>query len=442
MSVEAALDVGRRVADAVLLEGYVLYPYRASAQKNRVRWQFGVLTPREAASTEPWFSQTECLVEPGARPALDITARFLQVRSRTGALPWDEGVVHEVPVTAPLDRPGPEQRFPFEIEGGEDAEDVDGHRVLRRRWPLSGVITVGVERLEGPYGLLKLRVRVENHTPWKAPGRPEHSDPEPVPRETVIRHALVSTHALLAAHDAVFVSLLDPPEWARPSAESCTNQHTWPVLVGGGNQAMLSSPIILYDHPEIAPESPADLCDATEIDEILTLRTMALTDEEKAEARATDARAAGIIDRVDTMPAEVLERLHGAVRYLRDASATGRTGAPPWWDPGVDRSVSPEHDSVQVPGGRAAKGSKVVLWPGGRGAGRRLTDAQDIFLKGRVATVTAVLFDVDGGSHLAVTFDDDPAADLHEWYGRYLYFTPDEVQLVKGADQLMKGEEP
>ncbi len=83
--------------------------------------------------------------------------------------------------------------------------------------------------------------------------------------------------------------------------------------------------IILEDHPAIAPESPGALYDATEIDEILALRTAALTDEEKREARGTDDRAAAVIDLADTMPPEVLERLHGAVRSLREVTGT-RTG--------------------------------------------------------------------------------------------------------------------
>jgi len=39
------MDVARQVADAVLYEGYLLYPYRASARKNQIRWQWGVLVP-------------------------------------------------------------------------------------------------------------------------------------------------------------------------------------------------------------------------------------------------------------------------------------------------------------------------------------------------------------------------------------------------------------
>jgi len=112
------------------------------------------------------------------------------------------------------------------------------------------------------------------------------------------------------------VSLLDPPEEAEKAIADCRNERTWPVLVGehGGRQMMLSSPIVLYDYPALAPESQGDLCDGTEIDEILSLRIMTLTDEEKREARATDPRAGAIIDRTDAMSADALSRLHGTMR--------------------------------------------------------------------------------------------------------------------------------
>ena len=421
----SSFEAARAVADSVLFEGYLLYPYRASSSKNQVRWQFGVLAPPTAESAETHFAQTECLVEPGEEPTLDLRVRFLQVHSRSGEFAWDEGVVREVDASVPLESVGQDQEreIPFEIPGGEQTDDG----VTRRSWPLSGVIRLAVQRFEGPYGLVKVRVRVENHTPWDDPSGP---------REEMLRRSLVSAHTLLAIHHGVFVSLLEPPEWARPAVDSCRNLHTWPVLVGetGQRDVMLSSPIILYDYPAVAPESPGDLFDATEIDEILTLRTMALTDEEKQEARATDPRAAVIIDRTDNMPPELLERLHGAVRYMRGVTQEPREplepeAAPPlvpWWDPGADSSVSPETDSVLVLGGWAAKGSKVRLRPGPRSA-----DAQDMFVAGRIATVEAVLFDVDGASHLAVTVDDDPAAELHQWFGRFLYFSPDEVELVE-----------
>jgi hypothetical protein len=444
-----SFELARKVADAVLYEGYLLYPYRASAAKNQARWQFGVLMPRlwsEHGPDEPWATQTECLLEPEEATTVRVLVRFLHVQAKTvevvdveagtfheadtlpvdgsELVPWDEAAELEVAVEAPLARllEG-ELATPFERPGGrrvEPVHDAAGRlvgRTVRRRWPVLGSVKLSAERLEGPYGLVRLRLVLENATAWNDPG---------ADRSVALRHSLVAAHSLIGIDQGVFLSLLDPPEWAKPAAEACQNLHTWPVLIGdeGRRDAMLSSPIILYDHPTIAPESPGDLFDATEIDEILTLRTMALTEEEKREARATDERAAAIIDRVDNMPPELLERLHGAVRYLKGVEGTEEEEPElvPWWDPGADRTVSPDSDGVVVAGVTVARGSRVRLRPGQR------ADAQDMFLAGRLATVEAVFLDVDGNRHLAVTLDEDPAADLQRWHGRFLYFSPDEVE--------------
>jgi hypothetical protein len=260
-------------------------------------------------------------------------------------------------------------------------------------------------------------------------------------RDEALQSALVAAHTLLALDRGAFLSMTEPPEWASVAVKECENVGTWPVLAGteaGSASVVLSSPIILGDHPQIAPESPGDLYDATEIDEILTLRTMTLTDAEKAEARATDPRAAALIDRVDDLPQEHLDRLHGALRYLRHVTTPGEGLLPgpdpaavmspqtPWWDPGNDASVSPETDGIIIDGVRVARGSKVRLRPG-----NRRTDAQDLFVHGRTATVEAVFFDVDGAQHLGVTLDDDPElAEISRRQGRFLYFAPDEVEPV------------
>jgi hydrogenase maturation protease len=91
------------------------------------------------------------------------------------------------------------------------------------------------------------------------------------------------------------------------------------VLVGepGQRDTPLASPIILYDYPQIAPESAGDLFDGTEIDEILSLRILTLTDEEKQEIRESDERARQILERTESMPAEQFMKLHGAVRGMR-----------------------------------------------------------------------------------------------------------------------------
>jgi hypothetical protein len=291
---------------------------------------------------------------------------------------------------------------------------------------VSARVRLSISDAPAPFPLRRLRVDVENAVT---------DQPADVPRAEVLRRCLIATHCLLSVRDGTFLSLLDPPAWADAAAKGCSNLHTFPVLAGenGGRSVVLSSPIILYDHPAVAPESPGDLHDACEIDEILTLRTLTLTDEEKREARATDPRAKAIVDRADALPKEVFARLHGAVRSLRPVSENPVSQAMPeppaspdpasrWWDPGADDSLSPGSDAVVVDGVRVARGSRVRLRPRSNG-----TDAHDMFLEGRTARVEAVLLDVDDDRHVAVVLDDDPGADLHQWYGRYHYFAPEEL---------------
>ena len=443
-----SLARAQKIADAVLYEGYLLYPYRASSRKNQMRWQFGVLAPRqwsEAGGCEHWWMQTECLIHASERFELIGKVRFLHIQHRLveeiadstsvtfrpvqsieaeGGLwtSWDEAT--ERAVEFELAWPPADQRtVSFEFPEERETEPIvapSGRRpgrFVRERRAVAGIIRMSSEPVSTD-PLIKVRVRIENVTPWSEIG---------APRESAIQSSLVGVHTLLEAKGGQFVSLLDPPAWARSHAETCANQRTWPVLVGEGDErnVMLSSPIILYDYPQIAPESPGDLYDSTEIDEILSLRTMTLTDEEKREARATDPRAAAIIDRVDDMPQEIFERLHGAIRYLRGATSKEPASEekPPWWDPGADASVSPETDSIEIDGAAVAKGSRVRLHPGARRA-----DAQDMFVAGRIARVEGVYFDVENSSYLAVTLEDDPAADLRQSHGRYLYFYPDEVE--------------
>ena len=465
----------RRVADAILYEGYLLYPYRQSSQKNQVRFQFGVLMPPGYFAVDPHesaASQTECLLECGDDAQVTVVARFLQFQDRivagispetgelheVGALyvdgfehtSWNEAAEREqhltVAVGTLLDR---DQELAFTLPAGESAEpiaDAAGRpagRLVRRWAALDGAITLHAERVAGPYQALRLRARLENR-----------SGAAPLAtREDGLRHALIAAHLLIGAPGGRFLSMTDPPEWATAAVAQCQNAGTWPVLAGpeGCRDLLLSSPVILSDHPEVAAESAGDLFDATEIDEILTLRTLALTDAEKRAARSTDRRAADLLDRLDHLPPEMLDRMHGAIRYLR--SVPGQAAGPdggldgglaggamdlgeppvfstpdtPWWDPGADRSVSPDTDHVLVAGVRVARGSRVVMRPGSRRA-----DAQDIFLAGREAQVEAVLQDVDGQVHLAVTPVDDPAADLQRSHGRFLYFAPDEVETLSG----------
>jgi hydrogenase maturation protease len=140
-------------------------------------------------------------------------------------------------------------------------------------------------------------------------------------REDALMHSLISTHTILGVENGKFVSLFDPPESMAPFAARCQNKNAWPVLVGddGSRDMMLSSPIILYDYPQIAPESPGDLFDGTEIDEILALRIMTMTDDEKREVRQSDPRGRELLERTEALPPEHLMKLHGVLRGLRSS---------------------------------------------------------------------------------------------------------------------------
>ena len=434
------LDAVRRVADAVLYEGYILYPYRASSQKNRSRWQFGVVMAPGYAAVDPSESsviQSEWVLEHSGQPAIRVILRFLQVQRRgtggtgPGAASWDEAVEREIEVTAgPDELLGPGLVREFSVPGGEDREpSPDAGIAVRRREPLAGLVYVRTTPVPGPWRAVRLQVRVENRTA---------AEPAPAVRHDALPTALVAAHVIGTVSGGDFISMTDPPEWAKPAVAECENTGVWPVLAGpdGGRRVILASPIILYDHPELAPESPGELYDGTEIDEILTLRTLALSDEEKLEARATDPRAAALIDRVEAMDAPTMERLHGTIRALRSgACGAGRSGASgagrpadynpavPWWDPEADASVSPDTDSVTIRGRAVARGSLVRLRPGARRA-----DAQDMFLAGRIAEVQAVLLDIEDRPYLAVALTDHPDPDLSIAHGRFLYFMPDEVE--------------
>jgi hydrogenase maturation protease len=338
-----------QIAKAVLYEGYMLYPYRPSSVKNQQRWNFGVLCPMSYSEaqkgSEAWTMQTECLVEAGFLTTLEIRVRFLQLVTRSvGELiapvaelsgeapafrpvarlevagrayqPWQEAVEREVIVPActvealvqtPLSR-----LFTFsagkQFEGLRETGSQITGILIREQSAIQGMVQVKGERVGDD--LFKISVRICNLTPFPAAQQAAREDALPL--------SLVSTHTVLGVQDGRFISLLAPPDQISELAASCKNLGTWPVLVGepGERDTLLSSPIILYDYPQIAPESVGDLFDGTEIDEILSLRIMTLTDEEKREMSQSDERARQMLERTETLPVEQLMKLHGVLRNL------------------------------------------------------------------------------------------------------------------------------
>lgn len=299
-----------QIAKAVLYEGYMLYPYRPSSVKNRQRFNFGVLYPEAYCDaqegTDPCNMLTEFLVRGNRDSAIEARLRFLhlQIRwQRDSALPddWQEAVERDVCLPkcwlGDLCERQMTHRFAFSVQcEGEFSRE-----------PVEGVVDVSAQRLRED--LFKIGVQVRNTTPLN----------DSVDRNAALMHSLVSTHLVLGVPDGEFISLLEPPQGLEDLAASCRNVGAWPVLVGdaGEKNTLLASPIILYDYPQIAPESAGDLFDGTEIDEILSLRIMTLTDQEKREMRQSDDRARQILERTESMPAEQFMKLHGVVRTLR-----------------------------------------------------------------------------------------------------------------------------
>jgi hypothetical protein len=291
-----------KIAKAVLYEGYILYPYRPSSTKNQQRWNFGTLYPRAWAETqkpaEPFRMITECVVAAGPESRIHLQPRFLQFLPSVEG--WEQGVERwadqsELNVASLCD-----EVHSFDLFFKQTSQ-------VATLKPLMGSLSIAAAAL--PDGFYKLHLELSNATP--ASGG--------FSRTEMLLQSMISAHLLMGIEDGGFVSLLDPPEMAADAVRSCQNVGAFPVLVGDESRRgmMLSSPIILYDYPQIAPESTGDFFDGTEMDEMLALRVMTLTDAEKDAMRQGDEHARTILERTDNLPAEHWMKVHGAIRGMR-----------------------------------------------------------------------------------------------------------------------------
>lgn len=322
-----------KITRTCLYEGYLLWPYRRSALKNTKRWTFGAVFPAACADAlgERAVMTTQVLHE-GPADDLTVRVRFLQVVDRTVMrdghpvdeltlageryVSWQEVTERELVLT------GVPGTSAVDIPEGTDTEPLGQAAALVRTWRrLTGTVEVTAEPVAD--GVRRLTVRIANTTDCPVPERgARHA------REAAAAYAFVSTHTVLHCERGRFVSLLDPPTALRDQAAACRNVGTWPVLVGtdegdGRAHTVLSSPVTLYDFPRVAPESPGDLFDGTEIDQLLVLSVLSLTEEEQAEARASDPRAREILDRCAGLGMDELMGLHGAIREFRAATGEG-----------------------------------------------------------------------------------------------------------------------
>lgn len=334
------------IAGAVLYEGYMLYPYRPSAIKNQQRWNFGVVCPESYCASQPGSEsscmQTQCLLRTITHSRVAVKIRFLQIVQRligryghqdpespsaaANGLEYldrlevdrhvhrplqeavERAVTYEEFDPISLELRAMEFCFPAEelIEEIRDARGNIVGAIIRQQKELRGRITIGAESCRDD--VVRLTIRIDNLGNFAA----DH----PLNRDAALLHSLVSTHIILGVENGEFLSSLDPSVGYEDAASACENIGAWPVLVDDDAAMMLASPIILYDNPQIAPESAGNLFDGTEIDEILSLRILTLTDDEKTEIRQSDDRARELLERTESIPNEQFFKLHGVLRAL------------------------------------------------------------------------------------------------------------------------------
>jgi hypothetical protein len=441
-----------QIVDAVLYEGYILYPYRATSKKNcRERFTFGRVYPesysRAQGGAESCMMQTECLLTVGNEGVLAANVRFLQPMIREigelnepmstwrGVEPkfrpvpelrvenqlfqtWHEAVERRVEIPPLVLNAAPDVEsslnVPFAFPAARHFEPivkVNGEVVgvvIRSQPAINGSVELSARQLES--GIIKVTVRILNQTPM--------TDSELLNPESVLLRTFASTHTILFVQGGEFISSMDPGEEFKVAARNCKNIGTWPVLVGDESKrergTMLSSPIILYDYPKIAAESAGNLFDGTEIDEILSLRLQSLTDAEKFEIRHVDEHARRLLERTDALPGDALLKMHGLMKKSE--------AAPIEFDDFFGASTSLE--SVTVAGVQLKKGERVRIRPIAR------ADVMDAALAGRIAIIEAIEQDLEKRVHLALVLENDPGKDLGMMRqpGHRFFYGVDEIE--------------
>ena len=328
------------ITRALLYEGYALFLYHRTAIKNVKPVPFGIVYPEGYQALHPEASavmQTECVVKGHGRDDLAVHARvrFLQLSSRklqewTDAdafrdvdslkigdemhLAGWQGIECEVQPEFPAlwrcaaDWSGHRIEFP-EHQESRLLYNEEGRIVGRQidfAAALTGRVTMAyfpVERTEYCY---QLTVRIGNTTPVADAGM--------LSRDEVANWSFLSTHTILTVTGGEFVSVLEPDDEWKQVAAQCRNVGTWPVLIDQDNSTVLSSPIILHDYPEIAPQSRGDLFDSSEIEEALILHLAAMSDGEKETLARSDDRLRSMLERVSQVTPQEILNLHGVLR--------------------------------------------------------------------------------------------------------------------------------
>ena len=383
----AAVD---RLVSSLLYEGYALYPYTPGATKNATPTPFGIVYPPAYADLlETAFDhlRVECLLLDCEGAELEGEVRFLQVAGER-----HQAVERrlELPATPLAELLG---------DGAGREFEFAGERTVRGR------VRMRAAEVAEPRATL-IRACVHNTTELDA-GEAERLD-----RPGALGASLLSTHVVIESSAGRFASPLDRD---REAVAACRNVNTWPVLAAAGDDAIVAAPIVLPDHPRIAPESLGNLFDNTEIEEALLLHVQALSESEREQIARQDPAVRAMVERASAATPEQMLALHGRLEPAgpADPGPAPETGHP-----------NPGERTLEVDGVRFHKGGKVVLRPGTD------RDVYDRMLDGRTATIERLYVDYEDGAHIAVTIDDDPGQELFRETGRYLFFKAGELETV------------
>jgi hypothetical protein len=340
------LSTLEKITQTVLYEGYSVFPYRRSSTKNVKPVPFGTIYPQVYQKHHPEVhstTQTECIIQGSAETTVEITVRFLHLqRKRLLKIDFERfgqnqfqgsdaieagGETHSSgwraierkiklgkhKIAELIDHPLKEELTFEDEQSSEMIYHEDGKiagNIILKQSEISGNVNV----LAKPVGIeeegYKITVKITNTT------RADH--PESCTRDEIYEQSFLSTNTILQAEEGTFISQADPPETWEKVSETLKNINTWPVLVEKDDRKILSSPIILYDYPEIAPESLGDLFDSTEIEELLLLQIAALPEKEKKEIDQADGKMEAMLRRIENSTPEDLMKLHGRLTEIKN----------------------------------------------------------------------------------------------------------------------------
>lgn len=372
------------LVESLLWEGYALYPYTPSATKNATPTPFGIAYP------------------PAYAERLASTYDHLELRIVLRAAP-DAVLSAAVHLLAPVGERHQARAEQLTVPGAmvgalAHRPAVKGISVRGPgEPPLEVLLSLSAAGL-GP-GEYEVVFRVANRTVVSSG----------LDRRQALERSLLSVHPVLRIAGGRFVSALERPRGS---------VNTFPVLAVPDDTAVLGAAIVLPDHPEIAPESRGGLFDSTEIEEALLLHVQVLSAAERADIERQDPAVREMIARAAAATPEDIMALHGRVT-VREPETT----EPPSEPPGLPDPRAGEQ-TAEVDGVRFERGGKLVLHPPPE------ADIQARMLAGRTATLERLFTDYDGRLHLGVTIDDDPGQQLMRDTGRYLYFFPQEVEVI------------